>query len=152
MASFMSGSSARPYLAPLCGKHELNRTPVHIAFLLVLGFGVAAEGRAMTSGLSAYAVLEPIRGEAASGGGSVSPQDLIYVQSYQPGKKKARSGNKMIPPSAALQAALRYAPGSKGLGVRLLQGPRLMYAVKLKTGDRIRRVLIDARTGQVLGE
>lgn len=148
----MSGSSLTAYLAPRCGTHELNRAPVHIALLLVLSLGLAAEGRAMIPGMMAYAVQESMRSATVSGGELSSPQNLIYVQSYQSGTKKAGSGNQMIPPSAALQAALHYAPGSKGLGVRLLQGSRLMYAVKLKTGDRIRRVLIDARTGEVLGE
>jgi uncharacterized membrane protein YkoI len=74
------------------------------------------------------------------------------VQSYQYGSSKTNNSSGMIPPSMALQAALSYAPGSQGLGVRLLQGPRLLYAVKLKSGNRIRRVLVDARTGQVLGD
>lgn len=52
----------------------------------------------------------------------------------------------------ALRRALSYSPGSQGLDVTLMQGGRPVYAVKLKTGNRVHRVLVDARTGQVLGE
>jgi uncharacterized membrane protein YkoI len=52
----------------------------------------------------------------------------------------------------ALRLALSYSPGSQGLDVTLMQGGRPVYAVKLKTGNRVHRVLVDARTGQVLGE
>jgi uncharacterized membrane protein YkoI len=123
----------------------MNRAPVHIAMLLAANFGFAAGAQAFAPGVSAYgaqkyAVAQPVP---------------IYVQSYnsyQNGTTKSGNGNQMIPPSEALQAALGYAPGSQGLGVRLLPGARLVYAVKLKSGNRIRRVLIDARTGRVLGE
>ena len=123
----------------------MNRAPVHIAMLLAASVGFAAEAHAFTPGVPAYGSHEL----------AALQQVPIYVQSYnsyQSGTTKAGNGNQMIPPSAALQAALGYAPGSQGLGVRLLQGSRLVYAVKLKSGNRIRRVLIDARTGRVLGE
>lgn len=57
----------------------------------------------------------------------------------------------IIPPSVALRRALRYSPGSQGLGVRLLNRARPVYAVKVKSGNRIMRILIDARTGQQVG-
>jgi hypothetical protein len=57
-----------------------------------------------------------------------------------------------ITPSMALRLALSYSPGSQGLDVTLVQGRPLMYAVKLKTGARIHRVLVDANTGQVRDE
>ncbi len=56
-----------------------------------------------------------------------------------------------LSPSEALQLAMRVAPGSMGLGVELLPGPRPVYAVKLKTGNRIMRVLVDAVTGRIIG-
>ena len=62
-----------------------------------------------------------------------------------------QSNQQAIAPSMALSMALRYSPGSQGLDVALVQGGR-MYAVKLKTGNRVHRVLVDARTGQILGE
>jgi len=62
------------------------------------------------------------------------------------------SSQAVIAPSMALRIALRYSPGSQGLDVALMQGGRLIYAVKLKTGNRVHRVLVDAQTGQVVGE
>ena len=68
------------------------------------------------------------------------------------GRTAQQSNQQVIAPSMALRLALRYSPGSQGLDVTLVQGGRLMYAVKLKTGNRVHRVLVDARTGQILGE
>ncbi len=113
--------------------------------LLAASVGFAAGAQAFAPGVPAYGSQEY----------AVAQLVPIYVQtynSYQNGTTKAGNDNQMIPPSEALQAALGYAPGSQGLGVRLLQGSRLVYAVKLKSGNRIRRVLVDARTGRVLGE
>ncbi len=123
----------------------MNRAPVHIAILLAASLGFAAGAQAFTPDAPDYGAQEY----------AVAQQVPIYAQSYnsyQNGAKKPGNGNQMITPSAALQAALGYAPGSQGLGVRLLQGSRLVYAVKLKSGNRIRRVLVDAQTGRVLGE
>ena len=66
--------------------------------------------------------------------------------------QNAGSEVQMIPPSVALRAAMSVAPGGKALGVRLMQGQTLMYSVKIKTGHRLYRVLVDARTGQVIGQ
>jgi uncharacterized membrane protein YkoI len=70
----------------------------------------------------------------------------------QAGAAMAQADEEVIAPSMALRIALRYSPGSQGLDVTLVQGGRPMYAVKLKTGNRVQRVLVDARTGQILGE
>lgn len=75
-----------------------------------------------------------------------------YYPSVQRNNRKSGDQGRVIPPSMALQVALEYSPGSQGLGVSLLRGPRLMYAVKLKTGNQIHRVLVDAQTAQVVGE
>ena len=56
-----------------------------------------------------------------------------------------------ISPSEALQLAMRTSPGSMGLGVELLPGPRPVYSVKLKAGNRVMRVLVDAVTGRIIG-
>lgn len=80
---------------------------------------------------------------------------IRIVQSYGQygsGSSGQGGGRQIIPPSVALRVALSYSPGSQGLGVSLLQGRRLMYAVKLKTGNRIHRVLVDAQTGQIVGD
>lgn len=55
-----------------------------------------------------------------------------------------------IQPSEALRLAQRRWPRSIGLSVRLLRRGRPVYAVKLKTGNRVLLVLVDARTGRVL--
>ncbi len=67
--------------------------------------------------------------------------------------RTAQQGNeRVIPPSMALSIALGYSPGSQGLDVTLVERGRPMYAVKLKTGNRVHRVLVDALTGQILGQ
>ena len=52
----------------------------------------------------------------------------------------------LIPPSAALSAAMRAAPGAKPLGVTQ-RGP--LYIVKLKQGNTVRRVRVNGATGMV---
>lgn len=75
-----------------------------------------------------------------------------YGDRAKAARKREGGGRQVIPPSVALRTALGYSPGSQGLGVRLLKDGRLMYAVKLKTGNRVHRVLVDAQTGQVVGD
>jgi hypothetical protein len=76
-----------------------------------------------------------------------------YDANTQHGQRTAQqSRQQVIAPSMALRLALSYSPGSQGLDVTLRQGRRLVYAVKLKTGNRVHRVLIDAQTGQILGQ
>ena len=58
----------------------------------------------------------------------------------------------LIGPTEALTQALAVVPGGKALGVKLLKGPNPVYAVKLRVGGQVRRILVDARTAQVLGE
>ena len=91
---------------------------------------------ALLAGLQTAATQERIR----------LPEVLSFKRTAQ------QSNQQVIPPSMALRLALRYSPGSQGLDVTLMQGGRPVYAVKLKTGNRVHRVLVDARTGQVLGE
>ncbi len=66
-------------------------------------------------------------------------------------KPPAQDSQRHISPSEALQLAMRAAPGSMGLGVELLPGPRPVYSVKLKAGNRVMRVLVDAVTGRIVG-
>lgn len=85
----------------------------------------------------------------------VEPRDIHLAQGYGEygrARKRQGGGRQIIPPSVALRSALGYSPGSQGLGVRLLKDGRLMYAVKLKTGNRVHRVLVDAQTGRVVGD
>jgi len=67
---------------------------------------------------------------------------------FKPRIRLAQSNGRKIPPSAALRAAKRAAPGSQGLGVRYLPRRR-GYVVTLKTRGKIRRVFVDGRTGRV---
>ena len=53
---------------------------------------------------------------------------------------------KVIPPSLALNRAMMLNPQSQALGVKL-RGP--LYIVKLKQGNKIVQVHVDAATGDV---
>lgn len=111
--------------------------------LLALGAAIAS-GHTREAGFET-AVYRPALYDTSMG---VAPEHMIQIaQSYG-----SSGGGGMVPPSVALKNALRYSPGSQGLGVRLMRGSRLVYAVKLKTGSRIHRVLVDAKTGQVVGQ
>jgi hypothetical protein len=68
-----------------------------------------------------------------------------FVQNYD-------AGENLIGPTEALTQALAAVPGGKALGVKLLKGPTPVYAVKLRVRGKVRRILVDARTAQVLGE
>ncbi|MGE0212730.1 MAG: PepSY domain-containing protein [Parvibaculaceae bacterium] len=98
----------------------------------------------------AYDPLTPValHGQAEP---AVAQYDAVPYRAYKEAPAK-RQGGRIIPPSTALEIALGTSPGSQGLGVSLLRGPRLIYAVKLKTGNQIHRVLVDAETAQVVGQ
>ena len=85
-----------------------------------------------------------------------APEDLHggrFIVLAQAGQQTAQGSQRaVIAPSMALSLALRYSPGSQGLDVTLVERGRPMYAVKLKTGNRVHRVLVDALTGEILGE
>ena len=57
-----------------------------------------------------------------------------------------------IPESTAVGVAMQILPDSKPLGVRLLSGDRPVYAVKLRSQGQVQRVLVDALTGEVIGQ
>jgi uncharacterized membrane protein YkoI len=69
-----------------------------------------------------------------------------FVQTYD----EADQG--LIGPTEALTQALAAVPDGKALGVKLLKGPNPVYAVKLRVRGRVRRILVDARTAQIVGE
>ena len=53
----------------------------------------------------------------------------------------------LIPPSAAINTALRTIPGAKAIGVK----PRgNIYIIKLKQGNTVRQVRVNGVTGVVL--
>ena len=97
------------------------------------------------------ALLAGVPAAVAPSGDELHARDVVHVA--QAGQQMAQQSNgQLIAPSMALSLALRYSPGSKGLDVTLMEGGRPVYAVKLKTGNRVHRVLVDARTGQIVGE
>lgn len=58
----------------------------------------------------------------------------------------------LIGETEALTQAMAAVPGGKPLSVKLLKGSTPMYAVKLRVRGKVRRIFVDARTAQVLGE
>lgn len=96
------------------------------------------------------ALIAGLHTAAAQGGSQLSAGDVVHVAQVTQ-RMAQQDGGRAIAPSMALRLALRYSPGSKGLDVTLVEGGR-RYAVKLKTGNRVHRVLVDARTGQIVGE
>ncbi len=128
------------------------RTLTTIAVLGLLALAPPQTAAASLSGESAYGYEEA----AAPAPETEDEATAQYYPSAQPTvrerQQRRRERGRVIPPSVALQVALSYSPGSQGLGVSLLRGPRLMYSVKLKTGNQIHRVLVDAQTAQVVGQ
>lgn len=74
--------------------------------------------------------------------------NLPPAQSYDP----QDNGGALIGPTQALNQALNVVPGGTALGVKLLRGPTPVYSVKMRVGGQVLRVIIDARTAQVLGQ
>jgi hypothetical protein len=96
-------------------------------------------------------LLAGLQTAAAQDGIQLRPPDGL--PGVQGGQQTAQQSNQqLIGQTMALRQALRYSPESQGLGVTLKEGGRPVYAVKLKTGNRVHRVLVDARTGEIIGE
>lgn len=124
-----------------------------LAILLVLlaGVGPAAAGSRLQKPDAAFSdAFTPHRAVRALSSGAIRNDHEFKARDRN--RSVQQSDKQVIPPSMALRQALRYSPGSQGLDVTLVKGGRLMYAVKLKAGNRIVRVLVDAQTGRVLGE
>ena len=58
----------------------------------------------------------------------------------------APAGAQQVPPSDAVKLAMQAVPGAEPLGVKL-KGDH--YVVRLKQGNRVIQVQVDAATGQV---
>lgn len=73
----------------------------------------------------------------------------VRAPTYAPTAKAPRVQPKipLIPPSAALRAAMRAIPNAKPLGAPRVRGG--MYVVKLKQGGRIIKLNVNAATGAV---
>jgi uncharacterized membrane protein YkoI len=79
-------------------------------------------------------------------GSEPSYGDDQFVQTY------GEDAEGLIGPTEALTQALAAVPNGKPLGVKLLRGPAPVYAVKLRVRGKVRRILVDARTAQIVGE
>src|SRR5215475_13803684 len=58
---------------------------------------------------------------------------------------------KVTPPSVVYRIVKEYAPGATVLRVTL-QPDTQTYAVRLRSGNTVRRLLIDAQSGRIVGE
>ena len=58
---------------------------------------------------------------------------------------------KIIPPSVVYRIVKEYAPGATVLRVTL-QPDTQIYAVRLRSGNTVRRLLIDGKSGRIVGE
>ena len=60
-------------------------------------------------------------------------------------------GAKIIPPSVVYRIVKEYAPGATVLRVTL-QPDTQTYAVRFRSGNTVRRLLIDGKSGRIVGE
>jgi len=97
---------------------------------MVLVMGVTAQGWAESS-------LASQLKDAAQGAASARPAQQL---TQEPAQAK-------VPPSQAAIIAQQANPGSKVLNVKLL--PSGDYAVTLKVGGSVQRVLVNATTGAI---
>lgn len=86
-----------------------------------------------------------IAGDVIMANSTATGSDSVQrVQSYGSGE--------LVPPIVAVRSAKRIAPrGSKVLAVRLRNGARPVYVVRMRKGGQVRRIRVDARNGRVLG-
>ncbi|MCB1378466.1 MAG: hypothetical protein KDK89_08900 [Alphaproteobacteria bacterium] len=68
------------------------------------------------------------------------------LPAYQAGAAAPKPLIKIIPPSVALNQAMMAAPNAKAIGVKLKGS---LYIVKLKQGNKVTQVRVNATTGQV---
>jgi uncharacterized membrane protein YkoI len=61
------------------------------------------------------------------------------------------SADKVISPSVVYRIVKEYAPGATVLRVTLQPNTQI-YAVRLRSGNTVRRLLIDGRSGRIVGE
>lgn len=68
------------------------------------------------------------------------------VEGYEDGQQFEEQAPRVIKPSQALRIAMQVTPQAKPLGVQLRGS---LYIVKLKQGNRVVRVRVDAATGDI---
>ncbi|MBI2719349.1 MAG: hypothetical protein HY245_13225 [Rhizobiales bacterium] len=86
---------------------------------------------------------------SASGTASAQTKPMIYLPpvTLQKIQQPRLPIINFIPPSVALSRAMTIAPQATALGVKL-KGP--LYIVKLKQGNQVLQVHVDAATGALL--
>jgi len=82
--------------------------------------------------------------EGAMSGGAISGSMTLAQQS-------AADSGKLITPSMVYRIAVQYVPGCTVLRVSLDHASKT-YSVKVKSGNEVRKLYVDARTGQVVGD
>lgn len=76
---------------------------------------------------------------------SVAPAGA-QLEGYDAGQQVNERAPRVIKPSQALRIAMEVTPQAKPLGVQLRGS---LYIVKLKQGNRVVRVRVDAATGDI---
>lgn len=107
---------------------------------------------AIAAGLIACLLAGPASAQELGDAVRLIQQQLPYGQFPQAEVPGVAPSGPVIPQSAAVAAAMQFYPYGKPIGVRLLQGPPPVYAVKIRTQGQVTRVLVDAQTAQVIGQ
>ena len=76
---------------------------------------------------------------------------LAFCPAAAPTAAQESGDAKIIPPSVVYRIVKEYAPGATVLRVTL-QPDTQTYAVRLRSGNTVRRLLIDGRSGRIVGE
>ena len=76
---------------------------------------------------------------------------LAFCPAAAPAVGQESGDPKIIPPSVVYRIVKEYAPGATVLRVTL-QPDTQTYAVRLRSGNTVRRLLIDAQSGRIVGE
>ena len=148
MKIFRRGINAMLVLAVMLALPTFLSAPARAAWWKVAGTSVHAPEQSVTlaqyNGQPLPRLIRPRR---------PLPPRLRGVRPPAPSPRRPRGATRSevrIQPSEALRLAQRRWPRSIGLSVRLLKRAKPVYAVKLRAGNRVVLVLVDARTGRVL--
>lgn len=101
----------------------------------------------MATVLATFAAGWSIEAMSASEGASLLAGPQLIAQSSEEG---AGENANFIPPSTVYRIAMQYVPGCTVLRVSLDRTSQT-YAVKVKSGNEVRKLFVNARTGEVMG-
>jgi uncharacterized membrane protein YkoI len=76
---------------------------------------------------------------------------LALCPAAAPATGQESGDDKIIPPSVVYRIVKEYAPGATVLRVAL-QPDTQTYVVRLRSGNTVRRLLIDGKSGRIVGE